>query len=200
MNPTIEAPIRIGMFVPGYEIPVINERAVRAAAGILFLSGMIAFGLALWANSTQPLQPFGMLFMLDMLARITLGDRWSPSLMLGRFAVRRQKPEWVGARQKVFAWWLGFGLAATSCGVMGFLNAPLGITLALCGLCLSLLFLETAFGICVGCALQRIFDKTPPQYCPGDTCRIESDPTVGSSATPVPSNGLRTAPEEPSSH
>lgn len=169
---------RIGRIVPGYTIPVLNERAVRAAAGILFLAGGIAFGAAIVQQSLQPLQPFGMFFMLDMLLRVVAGDRWSPTLALGRMIVRRQVPEWVGAPQKEFAWWLGFGLAAVSCATMGFFAAPLWLSLALCGICLVLLFLETAFGICVGCALQRIFSRTPPMHCPGGTCDVDSHHTT----------------------
>lgn len=167
-----DAAPRIGQIVPGYDVAVINERAVRAAAGLLFLAGGIAFAWAVSAQSTRPLQPFGMLFMVDMLLRVTAGDRWSPTMALGRLAVRRQSPEWVGATQKEFAWWLGFGLAATSCVTMGLLAAPLWVTLALCSVCLTLLFLETAFGICVGCALQRRFGKRPPRYCAGGSCEL----------------------------
>lgn len=168
-------PPRIGRIVPGYTVPVIDERAVRAAAGILFLLGGAAFATAFFTGSTQPLQPFGMFFMIDMLVRVTAGDRWSPALMLGRLVVSRQRPEWVGAPQKEFAWWLGFGLALMACASMGLFATPLWLTLALCGICLSLLFLETAFGICAGCALQARFGKRPPQHCPGDTCAADSD-------------------------
>ncbi len=167
---TREATPKIGAYVPGYAVPVINQRAVRAAAGILFLLGGAAFATAFFTESQRPLQPFGMFFMFDMMLRVVGGDRWSPSLALGRLVVRRQQPEWVGASQKEFAWWLGFGLAAVSCATMGLLAAPLWVTLSLCGLCLTLLFLETAFGMCVGCALQRRFGKQPPMYCPGGVC------------------------------
>lgn len=170
MRSTVPPTPRIGVLRPDYDVPVINERAVRAGAGILFLGGAIALGLSLANDTTAPLQPFGMLFMVDMLLRVTAGDRWSPTLALGRLVVRNQQPEWVGAPQKAFAWWLGFGLALIACTSMGLFAAPYWLTLALCGLCLSLLFLETAFGICVGCALQRVFSKTSPQYCPGGTC------------------------------
>lgn len=170
-TPTAEArSSRIGRIVPGYAIPVIDERAVRAAAGMLFLLGGAAFATALATGTTQPLQPFGMYFMIDMLLRITAGDRWSPTLLLGRLAVRGQRPEWVGAPQKEFAWWLGFALALVACTSMGLFAAPLWLTLALCSVCLFLLFLETAFGICVGCAVQARFGAQPPMYCPGGTC------------------------------
>lgn len=168
---------RIGRIVPGYQVPVINERAVRAAAGLLFLLGATAFVFALLQQSIRPLQPFGMLFMFDMLIRLLAGDRWSPSLALGRLITRRQTPEWVGAPQKEFAWWLGFGIAVVSCSSMGLFALPLWVTLSLCGLCLSLLFIETAFGICVGCALQARFSKTPPMHCVGDSCKVH-DPTA----------------------
>lgn len=169
---------RIGRVVPGYEVPVIDERAVRAAAGILFLAGGIAFALAVFEQSTRPLQPFGMFFVMDMFVRVVVGDQWSPTLALGGLIVRRQRPEWVGASQKEFAWWLGLGLALTSCMTMGLLAAPLWITLVLCSVCLSLLFLETAFGICVGCALQIRFGKQAPRYCPGGSCDVSGSPST----------------------
>lgn len=173
---------RIGRTVPGYAIAVIDERAVRAAAGILFLLGGAAFATALFTGSMQPLQPFGMFFMIDMALRLTAGDRWSPTLLLGRLAVTGQRPEWVGAPQKKFAWWLGFVLAFVSCAGMGLIAAPLWLILALCGLCLSLLFLETAFGVCVGCALQARFGKQVPMYCPGGTCDVDSSGRVAASS------------------
>lgn len=160
----------IGKWVPGYSVPVINERAVRAAAGILFLLGAIAWGTAFATGSVQWLKPFGMFFVFDMALRVGFGDRWSPTMILGRLAVMGQKPEWVGASQKAYAWWLGLGMATAFCASTGFLNAPLGVILSLCGLCLTLLFLETAFGICVGCKLQALFSKTEPMYCPGGVC------------------------------
>ncbi|WP_342452122.1 DUF4395 domain-containing protein [Leucobacter exalbidus] len=161
---------RIGRIVHGYTIPVIDERAVRAGPGILFLLGGAEFATAFFTGSMQPLQPFGMFFMVDMLLRVAVGDRWSPTLMFGRLAVSGQRQEWVGAPQKEFAWWLGFGLALVSCMSMGLFATPLWATLALCGICLTLLFLETAFGICIGCALQARFGKQPPRYCPANTC------------------------------
>ena len=62
----------VGRWVPGYDVPVVNERAVRAAAGILLLGGGIAWGLALSSGSTRPLQPFGLFFMIDMLLRVAV--------------------------------------------------------------------------------------------------------------------------------
>jgi len=171
----VPAPL-IGVTRAGYDVPVIDEPAVRAAAGILLLAGAVPFALAATTGTVRPLQPFAVLVMLDMALRVTVGDRWSPTLALGRLIVRRQTPEWVGAPQKELAWWLGFTLAASACASTGLLGAPLEVTLALCGLCLSLLFVETAFGICVGCTLHRALRRTAPAHCPGGICATDRQP------------------------
>ena len=157
-----EEPI-IGERVDGINIPVVNERAVRASAGLLFLGGIVAFMVAALTDDFQPLRMFGAAFMIDMVLRLLVGTKYTPSLIVGTLLVWRQRPEWVGAAQKRLAWSFGLGMAFVSCGVMGF-------TLALCGVCLGLLFIESAFGICVGCELQRVFAKTKPELCAGDTC------------------------------
>lgn len=166
---TEEQPV-IGEFVDGINIPVVNERAVRASAGLLFLGGIIAFMIAALTDDYQPLRMFGAIFMFDMIFRLFIGTKYTPSLIVGSLLVRAQRPEWVGAAQKKLAWSFGLVMAFISCGVMGFLNVSNGITLGLCSLCLSLLFIESAFGICLGCELQRAFAKQKPQLCAGDTC------------------------------
>lgn len=173
----------VGRIIPGYQIPVINERAARAAAGILFLVGILAYSNALHTGDAAALKPFGMLFMFDMAVRLIAGDRWSPTMALGRLVVRGQQPEWVGAPQKEFAWWMGLLIAAISCVTMGFLSAPFWVTMAICGVCVTLLFLESAFGICVGCKLQTLFSKQEPMYCPGGTCEVPEVPEKDAQST-----------------
>ena len=170
VDPARQDASRVGQWVPGYEIPVINERVARAGAGLLFLPGLVLYVIAATTGPAEPLKPFGALFMIDMFIRVTAGEKWAPSLALGALFVRRQTPEWVGAPQKLFAWWMGYGMGVVACAATGLFQAPLWVTLALCGLCLSFLFLEVAFGICVGCKLQALFSRRPPMYCAGDTC------------------------------
>lgn len=159
-----------GETIPGYEIPVFNEREVRASAGILFLLGIIAYVTVLHSGDMRPMQGFAMLFLLDMFLRLFVSPRLSPTMILGRLAVYRQRPEWVGAPQKRVAWGVGLGLAMLSCATLGLLAMPVIVVLVLCGLCLTVLFLETAFGICVGCELYKVFSREKPLYCPGDSC------------------------------
>lgn len=47
------------------------------------------------------------------------------------------------------------------------------LTLIICIICLSLLFLETAFGICIGCKLYNLINKDKAKYCPGGVCKIK---------------------------
>jgi hypothetical protein len=159
-----------GEKVEGIDFPVFNERAVRAGAGILFLLGFSAANYAFFTDDFQPLRGFAILFLVDMGIRLTLNHRFAPSMALGALIVRRQRPEWVGAAQKRLAWGLGFGMAFVACLGLGFLGLPGEVMLAFCGFCLALMFLETAFGICIGCELYRVFSKKPPLLCPGDVC------------------------------
>lgn len=159
-----------GERVDGIEIPVFNERAVRAAAGFLFLFGFTAVMIAALTNNFRPLSAFAMFFMIDMSVRLFGNARLSPTLALGALLVRRQRPEWVGAEQKKLAWGLGLGMAFVSCVITGFFGIEGSVTLGLCGVCLGLLFLESSLGICVGCELHRAFAKQKPELCPGDTC------------------------------
>ncbi|MEV1128710.1 DUF4395 domain-containing protein [Agromyces sp. NPDC049794] len=160
----------IGEYVDGIDIPVVNERAVRASAGLLFLFGIIAVMTGALTGDLQLLRAFGMTFLLDMSMRLFVGTRYTPSLIIGSLIVRRQRPEWVGAQQKKLAWVIGLVLAFVSCTAMGFLGVSAEIQLAMCSVCLGLLFIESAFGICVGCELQRRFSREKPQLCAGDTC------------------------------
>ncbi|MDF2576378.1 MAG: uncharacterized protein K0S05_3290 [Agromyces sp.] len=168
-RPAPDRPV-IGEYVEGIDVPVVNERAVRASAGLLFLFGIIAVVTGALTGELQLLRAFGMTFLFDMSMRLFVGTRYTPSLVIGSLVVRRQRPEWVGARPKKLAWVIGLVLAFVSCTAMGFLGVAPEIQLAMCSVCLSLLFIESAFGICVGCELQRRFSREKPQLCAGDTC------------------------------
>ncbi len=93
-------PPRIGVLIDGYQGPVINECAVRIAAGVLLTLGLLAATATLAFETTRPLQTFGMFFILDMLTRLLVSDRLSITLALGRLATRSRSPRWVGAPQK----------------------------------------------------------------------------------------------------
>ena len=178
MTPSLDAPQTersetpiIGEMVEGIDRPVVNERAARASAGLLFLFGFVTWLHALTSGDLTPLRIFGAVFLLEMNIRLFFSSHFAPMLALGTLLTRRQRPEWVDSRSKQFAWALGLGMALASCLSLGWLGLPEVITLVICGLCMTLLFAETAFGLCVGCSIAQRVLKEKPELCGGDSCR-----------------------------
>jgi hypothetical protein len=164
--------IGFGEQVDGYAVPVLNEREVRASAGILFFFAMSTFMNAWLMGNFRPTQIFVIAFLVEFTIRIFINPRYAPSLIVGRFAVRNQVPEYVGAPQKRFAWAIGFLLAVGMFFLM-VVNSVVGpINMLVCGACLLLMFFESAFGICLGCKLYNLFNKEQAQLCPGGTCEV----------------------------
>ncbi len=166
--------IQFGENVPGYEIPVLNEREIRAAAGILFLFMFISIQQATQGNFTM-LKYAIIGFLTDMLIRVLINPKFAPTLIVGRWIVRNQTPEYVGARQKKFAWKIGIILALTMLALVVIVNSYSPITGIICLICLVFLFFESVFGICLGCKTYPwFFGKENLQYCPGEVCDIKS--------------------------
>jgi hypothetical protein len=166
--------IKFGEDVEGYNIPVLNEREVRAAAGILFLATFLALMFILFKGNFVPIKYIITIFLTDFIIRVFINPRYSPSLILGRLIVRNQTPEYVGAAQKKFAWIIGVVLAAAMFVSFIIVNAYSPITGIICLICLIFLFFESAFGICLGCMFYPIFFKNKVQYCPGEVCDVKN--------------------------
>ena len=168
---------QFGQHHPDYAVPVLNERAVRASAGILFFFAMISFMNAWLIGNFQPTKVFVVVFLTDFGIRLFINPLWAPSLIVGQWATARQQPEWVGAPQKRFAWGIGFVLALAMLYLMVLNNVVGPINLLVCGLCLSLMFFEAAFGICLGCKVYNAFSKNKAQLCPGGVCEAPAPRT-----------------------
>ena len=160
-----------GEKVPGYDIRVLNEREARAAAGILFALGLISLLNSLMLGATFMAKSFVAFFTLDFIIRV-LKPAYAPSLLLGRFFVRNQTPEYVGAPQKRFAWILGLMLALPMFYYVTIHFTPGLDKVIICITCLFLLLFESAFSICVGCMLYGVLTKQKAQHCPGGACEI----------------------------
>jgi hypothetical protein len=164
-------PFQFGETIEGYPVRVVNERAVRAAAGLLFFPAVVSFMNAMLLGNFQATRLFIIVFLIDMALRM-VSPRWAPSMIVGGWIVRRQTPEWVGAPQKRFAWGLGLLMGLTMLYLMVF-NRYMGpLNMLICGSCLILMFFETAFGICLGCKLYNLFNKEQAQLCPGGVCEV----------------------------
>ena len=162
--------IQFGEAVAGYNIRVLNEREIRAAAGILFLATFLSLMLILFKGNFLPIKYVITLFFTDFAIRVFINPRFSPFLIIGRLIVGRQTPEYVGARQKRFAWIIGLALSAIMFILMVLVNSYSPITGIICLICLIFLFFESAFGICLGCKFYSLFYKGKTQYCPGEVC------------------------------
>jgi len=166
--------IQFGENIEGYNFRVLNEREIRAAAGILFLATFISLMFILFKNNFLPIKYVLTVFLTDFIIRVFVNPKFSPTLILGRLIVHNQVPEYVGAQPKKFAWTIGVVLSATMFIFIVIVNSYSPITGITCFVCLLFLFFETAFGICLGCKFYPLFFKEKPQKCPGEICDLRS--------------------------
>jgi hypothetical protein len=166
--------IKFGEDVPGYDIPVLNEREIRASAGILFLVVFFSLILILFNGDFVMAKYVITIFLTDFIIRVFVSPKYSPTLIIGRLIVRNQVPEYVGAKQKRFAWMVGVVLSGTMFIFLVIVNAYSPITGIVCLMCLIFLFFESAFGICLACKVYRLIYGEKAQYCPGEVCDVKS--------------------------
>ncbi len=139
------------------EYGVVNEREVRVVAGIMFAIGLIAMMLVLVGGYRELLFIVVPLFWLEFGLKAFLGPSKSILAIITRPLINHQIPEYVGAIQKRFAWTLGFVMASVMLALVfgGYVG---WIALSICITCLTLMWLESAAGICLGCMMyKRIF-------------------------------------------
>ena len=157
----------------GHDFPVVNERSVRASAGLLLIFGLFGWFQLLYTGDQGLIRTFALTFVFELAVRIVLGVRWAPVLLIGSFLVRKQSAEWSELRPKETAWIIGLFYAAIACYAIAWVpGLPSWAMLATCGVCLLLLFFESAIGFCLGCWIHSRFSKTPPQLCPSGSCRV----------------------------
>jgi hypothetical protein len=165
--------LQFGEDVEGYAVPVLNEREIRASAGIMFLFLLIALMQILFKQDFLLVKYVTVVFLSDFVIRVFVSPRFSPLLIIGRLIVSRQVPEYVGAPPKKFAWTIGLALSGLMFFLLVVLNSYSIITSVTCFICLFFLFFESAFGICLGCLFYGLFYKDDPQYCAGEVCEVK---------------------------
>jgi hypothetical protein len=166
--------IQFGEDVQGYNIRVVNEREVRAAAGILFFATFLSLMFIMFKEQFAAIKYVITFFLADFLIRVLINPKYAPTLILARLIVRNQVPEYVGAVQKKFAWIIGIVLSGVMFIHMVLMNAFSPITGIICLICLIFLFFESAFGICLGCMVYPWIYKEKAQYCPGEVCDVNT--------------------------
>lgn len=168
---SIKSFFEYGERVDGYDVRVLNEREARAAAGILFGLGLLSLLNAVMLSHGVVTRYFISFFTLDFLIRV-INPSYSPSLLMGRFFVQNQTPEYVGAAQKRFAWFIGLLLALPMFYLLVIHWQPNPIKVLICSICLLLLIAESAFSICLGCKIYNLIMSKRATHCPGGVCEI----------------------------
>lgn len=169
-----------GLRIGGRELeaPVFNENEVRAAAGLTLVIGATAFCFAIFEQVYVPLQIVTAVFFVEFLVRLTIGLKYGPVGALAHLMTRSQPPDWVSAKPKRFAWRLGLALALamtiiTNSGVRGVLPGTL------CAICMTLMWMEAALGLCLGCKLHALLvqrgwkgEDAEIERCAHGVCRL----------------------------
>lgn len=172
--------ISFGKYIEGKSYKVLDERNIRASSGIMFLVGIIAFINGFILQEYIIITYISGFLLLNFMIAIFINPKFVPTMFIGWIFIRKQSPLHIGAVQKRFAWTLGFILSAVIFVLSFFLLKDVTYfepVCMLCLICLLLLFLETAFGICIGCktyflALRLKLIKQPEEKpnCMGDAC------------------------------
>jgi hypothetical protein len=165
--------MHFGEEVEGYEIPMLNEREVRAAAGILLFFATISFANMWFLQDLSMLKWFITFFMFEFFIRVLINPSLAPTMVLGRLIVKKQDPEFVGAPQKRWAWAIGLFMSTMMFFIVVIFQYKGMLNIYICMTCLAFLYLEAVFGICVGCKLYSTFSKNKAQHCPGGACSFK---------------------------
>jgi len=177
--------ISFGEYIEGRSYKVLDERRMRASAGLMLLLGVIAFINGFILQNYIAIPYIAGFLMLNFMIGIFINPKFSPTIFVAYLFVRKQSALPIGAIQKKFAWSLGLGLSLVIFTLSLFLINDISYfepVCMLCMICLILLYVETAFGICLGCklyyvALRLKLLKEPEEKpnCMGDSCEIETE-------------------------
>jgi len=179
-----------GLRVDGHEVraAVFNENEVRAAAGVTMVVGAVAFSYAYFQQQYVPLQAVSTFFFVEFLIRVMVGLHYSPVGLVARAMTSGRAPDWVSAKPKRFAWSLGLGMTfamtiITNSGIRGYLPRTI------CLICLTLMWMESALGLCLGCQIHAFLirrgwaSKDPDfEVCAGGVCEVPVRPAALSPA------------------
>jgi len=171
-----------GELKEGIPYKVLDERTIRASAGIMLFLGAIAFVNGFVLNKFDIIPYISGFLALNFSIGIFLNPKYAPTYFLAGKIVKGQTSLPVGAIQKKFAWSLGLFLSVTIFGLSLLLLKDPAFFQPVCFLCiwcLVFLYFESAFGICVGCKIYHLFldwkilkqPEVKPN-CMGDSCEV----------------------------
>jgi len=178
----MKSKISFGEYIEGRNYKVLDERQLRASAGIMLLLGIIASINGFILNKYTIIPYISGFLLLNFIIGIFINPKYAPTMLIAKVFVYKQSQLPIGAIQKKFAWSLGLILSAIIFTLSLFLvndSSYFDPVCLLCIICLMLLYLETAFGICVGCkfydlaiGLKLIKKPAEKPNCMGDACEV----------------------------
>ena len=178
---------------------VVNEQEARVAAGITSALGAVAFVYANFDKLFWPIRTVSTFFFVDFLLRVTLGLDRSPTGVVSRWLTRRQAPQWVSAKPKRFAWTLGLMMSGAMVGITN-VNIHGWLPRSLCLLCLTLMWMESVLGFCLGCKIYALMVQhglrgrdDEIELCAGGVCEVPAAKRLQSA--PLPIDGAWQAPQ-----
>ena len=172
------------------EVVYINERALRARAGLMFLIPVIllfirldhgdhnelivnAINGSIVAREYSHTFAYGLIFfvMYEMIAPMFVATaHLSITSMLGVLFTKKQQPIYQPMRPKIFAWSVGLILAVL-CQIYLYFTVMQSIAFYFLATCLLFMWLETACGICAGCYVYNILVRLGVIKDTCDVCR-----------------------------
>jgi len=123
----------------------------------MFLVAIISFSIVLCTGNINYIYPALVTIWTQFFIAIFFGIKYAPYSILGRFMVRKQQPDYTRAASKRFSWTLGFLMATTMFILITFFGVTGMIPFIFCTICLTLMWLESSCGICVGCKIYDFF-------------------------------------------
>ena len=171
-----------GEIQEGIPYKVLDERVIRASAGIMLFLAMIAFVNGFVLQKFDVIPYISGFLLLNFSIGIFLNPNYAPTYILGKLIVKGQTAIPIGAIQKKFAWTLGLLMSGGVFGLSLLLLKDPSFFKPVCFLCvwcLAFLYLESAFGICVGCKIYHLFldwkilkQPAVKPNCMGDSCEV----------------------------
>lgn len=174
---------QFGELDPARGYNTLDERVMRGSAGIMLAFAIVASINGFIVKDYIVLPYISGFLMVNFLIGLVVNPKFSPTVLVAKLFVRMQSPLPIGAAQKRFAWSLGLALS-TGIFVLSVMlltdDSWFNRVCELCLICIALLYLETAFGICVGCKLydlavrlKLIKEPEVKPNCMGDACDAE---------------------------
>jgi len=178
--------MKIWRIIPDLEInwkpapyPVVNENAVRAWAGLMFVLWMIALVVSITTKAPLLAVYIVPLIWLDLFIKVFIWPMYSPFMIIWEYLVRDKIPEYVWAKQKHFAWiiWLILALMVILILLVLWVCGP---AMLICIVCLYFMWQEAVLWNCVWCNIYaklrdkwHIKEEAFAPVCAGWACEIK---------------------------